>query len=139
MLITDISLKHRTTVLMIIFIIVVAGLYSYAALPRESAPDIKIPNIMITTFYEGASPSDMESLITRPLERRLKNLTDVEEMSSVSSEGLSFIMLEFTPEIDIDTALQKVRDKVDEAEQYLPDDLWDEPMVKEMSDRKSVV
>ncbi len=133
MLITNMSLRHRTTVLVLIVMIMIMGAYSYLTLPRESNPDIKIPMIMVITPYEGATPSDIESLITHPLERKLKNVTDVEEMISVSAEGLSHITLEFQPDINIDTALQKVREKVDEADQDLPDDLWDDPIVKEVS------
>jgi len=133
MLISNFSIKHRTTVFILIALIFAAGMMAYVSLPRESAPDIKIPFVSVTTMYEGASPSDIESLITRPIERKLKTLTDVKEMRSSSSEGMSSITLEFDPEIDIDTALQKVRDKVDQADPDLPEDLESDPMVKEIS------
>ena len=133
MLITDYSIRHRTTILVVIVIIAIAGTSAYMTLPRESAPDIQFPYIFVSTYYEGSSPSDMESLVTFPIERKLKNLTDVEQMESISSEGVSIIILEFAPEIDIDTALQKVRDKVDEAKPDLPDDIEDDPQVEELS------
>jgi len=132
MIISNYAIRQRTTILVLVVIILAAGLSSYLTLPRESAPDIEFPYIMVMSFYEGASPSDMESLVTFPIERKLKNLSDVKEMVSDSSEGSSMIWLEFEPEMDIDTALQKVRDKVDEAKQDLPSDL-DDPIVKEIS------
>lgn len=132
MIISDYSLKHRTTVVVLIILITLAGLSAYINLPRESTPDIEFPFIMVMSSYEGTSPSDMESLVTYPLERKLKNLSDIKKMVSNSSEGNSMIWLEFEPDVDIDTALQKVRDKVDEAKQDLPDDL-DDPVVKEVS------
>jgi multidrug efflux pump len=127
------AIDHRITVLVMLAMIVLMGLMSYRSLPRESAPDIKIPHVLISTNYEGASPSDMESLITRPIERKIKDLADVKEFTSTSAEGISSIDVEFFPDVDIDFALQKVRDKVDEATPDLPDDLQDDPFVKEIS------
>ena len=132
MIISNYAIRHRTTVLVLAFIITIAGLSAYMTLPRESAPDIEFPFILIMSHYEGASPSDMESLVTFPIERKLKNLTDVKETISISAESSSMITLEFEPDIDIDTALQKVRDKVDEAIPDLPADM-DEPATKEVS------
>ncbi|MCL5271286.1 MAG: efflux RND transporter permease subunit, partial [bacterium] len=133
MQITNYCIRHRTTIMILIVLITVAGLMSYVTLPRESAPDIKIPLILVMTTYEGASPSDVESLITRPLERKLKSLADVKEMQSNSAEGISMIDLEFEPDYDIDSALQKVRDKVDQAKSDLPEDLENDPTVGELS------
>ena len=133
MLISNYSIHHRTTILVVLTIIVITGMSAYMTLPRESAPDIEFPFITVVGSYEGASPSDIESLVTYPIERKLKNLTDVKKMESTSSEGSSVIFLEFEPGIDIDTALQKVRDKVDEAGPDLPDDMQDDPMVNEVS------
>ncbi|RME49888.1 MAG: efflux RND transporter permease subunit, partial [Deltaproteobacteria bacterium] len=80
----------------------------------------------------GVSPSDIETLVTQPLERELKELKDVEEMSSTSAEGISIITIEFTPEANIDEALQKVREKVDLARPDLPKDAED-PVITEIS------
>jgi len=132
MRLSNFAIQHRTTVLILALLIVVAGMMAYTTLPREAAPDIKIPYISVASHYEGASPSDMESLVTRPIERKLKTLTEMKEMRSTSSEGNSMILIEFEPDTDIDGALQKVRDKVNESKQDLPDDL-DDPTVAEVS------
>lgn len=126
------AINRRTTVVIMLILVITLGLIAYQRLPREAAPDIQIPNIMVMSNYEGASPSDIESLVTRPIERKLKSLADIKEMRSTSSEGNSMIMIEFQPDTDIDFALQKVRDKVDEAKGDLPGDL-EEPIVKEIS------
>jgi len=132
-MISDFAIDHRITVYVLVLVIISVGLESYLVLPREASPDITIPYVFVTTPYEGVAPSDIENLITIPLERKLKSLSDVEEMTSTSAEGISMISVEFTPDIDIDTALQKVRDKVDEAKPDLPDDLEDDPMVQEIN------
>lgn len=133
MLISNASIQRRVTVLVLLALIVISGMMSYNSLPRESAPEIEFPFIVVNTYYEGASPSDIESLITYPIERKLKNLTDVKKMTSQSSEAVSNITIEFEPGLDTDTALQRVRDKVDEAIQDLPSDLENDPSVNEVS------
>jgi len=115
-----------------VFIIIVTGSSSYMSLPREASPDITIPVIIVSTPYFGVSPSDMETLVTQPIEQELKNIGDVKEITSSSSEGISSITIEFEPNTDIDSALQKVRDKVDVAKTELPDDA-EEPVIQEIN------
>lgn len=133
MIINQLALKRHITVLVLAVIIVLAGFSAYFSLPRESSPDINIPYIFVTTTYEGVAPVDMEKLVTIPLERKLKGLDDLEEITSMSGDGLSSIVLEFAPSVDIDDALQKVRDKVDQASGDLPEDLDNDPLVTEMN------
>ncbi len=131
MIINKAALYRQSTVLVLLLLIVLAGAYSYAVLPRESSPDITIPYIFVTTDYEGVAPEDMETLVTIPLERKLKGISDTEEIRSVSDDGVSFIAIKFLPSVDIDDALQKVRDKVDQAKSDLPQDIPDDPVVSE--------
>jgi CzcA family heavy metal efflux pump len=133
MILNRFALKRQATVLALLVLIVVAGLYCYATLPRESFPDITIPYVFVTTTYEGVSPEDMEELITIPIERKLKGIDDVEEIRSTSAEGLSTVAIKFLPKVDLDDALQKVRDKVDQAEGDLPAELQDDPVIKEVN------
>ena len=133
MIVNELALKRHVPVLALLFFIVAGGLYCYLTLPRESFPDITIPYVFVTTKYEGVSPEDMEKLITIPIERKLKGLSDVEEIRSTSAEGISTVAVKFLPGIEIDDALQKVRDKVDQAMQDLPADLPDDPVIQEVN------
>lgn len=133
MIVNHLALRRQATVLALMIFIVLAGLYCYITLPRESFPDITIPYIFVTTTYEGVAPEDMEKLITIPIERKLKGLSDVEEIRSTSAEGLSTVAVKFLPKVDIDDALQKVRDKVDLAKSDLPADLPDDPVITEVN------
>ncbi len=133
MLISNVSIERRSTVLALMLIILIVGTYSYIVLPRESTPDITIPVVLVVTTYEGVTPGDIENLITHPLERKLKGLKDVEKMSSVSAEGSSMITIEFIPDVDINNALQWVRDKVDQAKGDLPKDLENDPSILEIN------
>lgn len=133
MLLSNIAIDRRSTVFALMLIILIVGIYSYIVLPRESTPDITIPIILVVTPYEGVSSGDIESLITHPIERKLKGLKDVEEVRSVSAEGASMITIEFNPDVDIDNALQWVRDKVDQAKGDLPTDLENDPSILEIN------
>ncbi len=132
MIISDAAIKNRTTVFVLIFGIVVCGLYSYIALPRESEPDVPIPFVIVTTTYEGVSPEDVETAVTMKIEKELQGLKGLEEIRSSSAEGTSLILIEFTPDIDIDDALQRVRDKVDRARGELPQEI-EEPTIREIN------
>ena len=133
MLLTNVAIHQRSTVFALMVISFVVGLYSYLTLPRESTPDITIPVVLVLTNHEGVAPADIETLITRPIERKLKGLKEVKELRSVSAEGSSMITIEFNPEVDIDNALQWVRDKVDQAKGDLPDDLENDPTITEIN------
>jgi CzcA family heavy metal efflux pump len=88
---------------------------------------------MVMTNYEGAASEDVENLITLPLERKLKSVKDVKEVRSVSAEGASMVEVEFDSDVIINDALQRVRDKVDEAKGDLPADLENDPLVLEIN------
>ncbi|NIR47375.1 efflux RND transporter permease subunit, partial [candidate division KSB1 bacterium] len=129
---TKFSLAHKPSIFVLIFIFVVMGFISYVSLPRESAPAISIPIVLVSTPYFGVSPGDIETLVTQPIERKVKEIADVKEIRSTSSEGMSTIEVEFNPDIDIDDALQKVRDKVDLAKSEIPEDT-EEPIINEIN------
>ena len=124
--------EHPTTVLVAVLASLYFGIVAYSTLPRESTPDITIPVVIVSTPYFGVSPEDIESLVTIPMERKLKDVKDVDKMTSTSYEGASAVVLEFDPDVDIDDALQKVREKVDAAEAELPEDAEDS-IVSEIS------
>ncbi len=133
MILSNLAIKKRTTVGVLIVVIILAGVMSYIGLPRESAPDIKQPIVQITTTFEGRIPEDVESLVTIKIENKLTGLKGLKEISSVSAEGVSMITTEFLPSVDIDSALQLVRDKVDLAKgDDFPEDA-DEPVITEVS------
>ena len=133
MILNQAALKRQVTVLTLMLFILIAGVYCYITLPRENFPDITIPYVFVTTTYEGVAPEDMEELITIPIERKLKGISDVEEIRSTSAEGISTVAVKFLPKVDIDDAVQKVRDKVDQAKKDLPAELHDDPVIQEVN------
>jgi len=129
---TSFAIDHRTSVVVLLFLIVLGGLISYARIPKESFPEMEIPTIAVNTLYPGVSPADMETLVTRPIEDELNTIGDIEELTSVSIEGYSTVMAEFSTDIDLEDALQKVREKVDLARPELPEDA-EEPSIMEFN------
>jgi len=122
MFVSDVAIKNKISVFVLTALLILMGAMSYITLPRESAPSITIPKIIVATPYFGVSPADIENLVTQPIEKRLKELSDVKEITSTSSEGISTVVVEFETDVDIDNALQKVREKVDLATTEIPED-----------------
>jgi multidrug efflux pump len=123
--ITSLAVGNRTAVLVLLVMITVGGLASYLSIPKESSPAIEIPMIAVNTLYPGVSPSDMESLVTRPIEEELNRIADLKELTSTSVEGYSSVVAEFETGVVIEDALARVREKVDLARSKLPSDAED--------------
>tara|TARA_B110000116_G_scaffold271318_1_gene291731 strand:- start:1153 stop:4575 length:3423 start_codon:yes stop_codon:yes gene_type:complete len=129
---TSWAIDHGTSVGVLLFFIIVLGVFSYRIIPRESFPEIEIPTIAINTVYPGVSPADIESLLTRPLEEELSTISDIKDLTSTSVEGYSSIVAEFEASVNLDEALQKIREKVDLAKAELPAEAED-PSILEFS------
>ncbi|MDA0843940.1 MAG: efflux RND transporter permease subunit, partial [Bacteroidetes bacterium] len=126
------AINNRISVMVLVALVAIMGTVSYLTIPKESFPNITVPNIFVVTLYPGVSPEDMESLVTRKLEDELGSISEIKEMTSTSTEGYSSVVLEFDTGIDIEEALQKVREKVDLAKAELPEDA-EEPLVQEVN------
>ncbi len=103
--------------------VAIFGLFSLSRLPIDLLPDIETNTIMVMTSYSGASASDIENNVTRPLENTLNSVENLKHITSKSSEGVSVITLEFEFGNDIDVLTNDVRDKLDMVTSYLPDEV----------------
>jgi multidrug efflux pump len=124
--------NNKVVIYIFTFIIVLAGISAYVSLPRESSPSIEIPYVFISTVYVGVSPEEIEKLVTMEIEKQVKAIPDIKQITSVSRESFSSVTIEFNPNIKIDDALQKVRDKISVAKANMPSDI-EEPMVTEVN------
>jgi len=129
------SIKNKMTVLVLIVMIFLGGLFSYTSMPREAFPEIVVPQIYVATPYPGNSALDIEKLVTRPLEKEINRISGVDEIVSSSIEGFSSIQVKFDFSVSPTEALRKVKDKVDKAlsDKDFPKDLPAEPTVEEMN------
>jgi len=105
---------------------------SYEGLPKELFPEVNIPFVMVQTVYPGNNPSDIENLVTRPIEKQIDGIKGIKKLTSTSMQDVSLISIEFTFDVDIKNALQDVKDAVDKAKTDLPNDLPDDPSVKDI-------
>ncbi len=128
---TSWAIDNRTSIFIITVIITLAGLMSYNSLPKEQFPDVTVPTIFVSTIYPGASPSDMEQLVTKPIEKQLKGISGVKKITSNSVQDFSSIIVEFNTDLDVGECKQKVKDGVDKAARDLPTDLLDDPAITE--------
>ncbi|OMH25944.1 efflux RND transporter permease subunit [Motiliproteus sp. MSK22-1] len=128
----DAALDRSRTVLLVLFFLLVAGIFAFITIPKESDPDIAIPIIYVSISHEGIAPEDAERLLVRPMEKELRNIEGIKEMRSVANEGHASVTLEFDAGFDAKQALLDVREKVDIAKSELPEST-DEPSVHEVN------
>ncbi len=119
-------------VLLLIVLVSTAGIYSFIKLPRESNPEVKIPIAIVSVAYPGASPSDIEELVTKKLEAKIAGLKGLDKVSSNSSNSVSVLTVEFNSDENIEDAVRRLKDKVDSVKPDLPEDAK-EPVVQEIS------
>jgi len=119
---TEISLKRPVFATVIILALVVLGMFSYQSLNVDEYPDVEIPVVGITVTYDGASPEQIESKVTKKIEESVSAVSGVEHISSTITEGTSLTIVEFTLETSAATAAQDVRDKVGSVVGQLPTD-----------------
>jgi len=124
------AIGRSRTVMVAFLVIVGAGVFSYRALPKQAEPDVSFPLIFVQIFLEGSSPEDVERLLIRPMEQELRSVDGLKKMVATASESNALIRLEFQPDVDINLALENVRDKVELASAKLPADA-EEPRVQE--------
>ena len=127
------SIDNKTSIYILTLFITFAGILSYIKLPKERFPDIVIPTIYVQTIYPGSSPKDIENLITKPIEKKIKYISGVKKLKSQSIQDFSIITVEFNTDVKVDDAKRKVKDEVDKAKADLPSDLQNDPTVMEVN------
>jgi multidrug efflux pump len=129
--IIETAMRRSRTVIMSLAVIIIAGVVTYASVPKEAEPDINIPIVYESMTHDGISPEDAERLLVRPMEQEIRNIEGIEEMIGNAYEGGASIQIEFDAGTDTDVALQDVRAKVDVAKAKLPSET-EEPVVMEI-------
>lgn len=127
----EFGVKKPFTNLMIFCAIVILALYSLSSLGVDSMPEIEVPSISVLSSYPGASPEDVESKVSEPLENELATTPGLEKITSRSVEGVSVVTLKFKWGTNLDAASNDVRDGIDKAKGDLPDipDEMDNPFI----------
>ncbi len=119
---SGLAIRRGVTFAMIFVLVIGFGLFSLSRLPIDLYPDITFPVVLVMSRYTGASPYDIETVISRPLENALSSVEGVKAISSVSRKGISLVVLEFDWGYDMDVAENDVRRALDWTEDDWPDD-----------------
>jgi multidrug efflux pump subunit AcrB len=109
------------------------GIFAYVKLGKEKFPDIVIPRIIVATVYPGTSPTDIENLVTRQIEKEIKGVNGVKKINSTSNQDYCIVDVEFKSGVDVQVAKQLIKDAVDKARTELPNDLPTDPTVQEVN------
>ncbi len=131
MALADLSVKRPTFITCIVLLMLAVGAFSITKLGVDLFPDVTFPIVFVSTPYQGAGPSEIETLVSKPIEDELSTLPGIKRLSSVSQEGVSQVIAEFTLETDVKFAEQQVRDRVGGVKHNLPKDI-DEPVIRRL-------
>lgn len=127
------AVDNAISIFLLAFVILILGISAYQQIPKEQFPEVDFPTVYINTPYFGNSAEDIESLVTRPVEREIQSVRGVKDIRSTSIQDYSVITVEFESDVDIDDATRKVKDAIDKAKGDLPSDLDAEPTVLDIN------
>jgi multidrug efflux pump len=130
---TSWSINNKTSIYIITLLLTIMGIFAYVKLGKEKFPDIVIPRIIVATVYPGTSPTDIENLVTRQLEKEIKGVNGVKKINSTSNQDYCIVDVEFNSGVDVQYAKQLIKDAVDKARTELPNDLPTDPTVQEVN------
>ncbi len=130
---STLAVDNGTSVFFLTMMILLFGVSAYVNMPKEQFPDAAFPTVFVNTVHFGNSATDIESLVTRPIEKELMSVTGIKDVKSTSMQDYSIITAEYITEIDMNDALRKTKDAVDKAKSELPNDLTRDPDVMEVN------
>lgn len=125
----DLSIKRPVFITCLFVLILAVGFLSLKMLPVDLFPNVTFPIVTVTTQYPGAGPGEVENLVSKKIEEELSSISGIKTLRSVSSEGVSTVIAEFTLKTDIKYAEQQVRDRTAAVRGKLPDDI-EEPVIR---------
>ncbi len=126
------SVKKPYTVLVAVVLVVVLGMVSFAKMSTDLLPNINLPYVIVMTTYPGASPETVEMVVTKPVEASMATVSNVEGISSVSSESYSMVILEFAQSADMNAASLEIRENLDQIKSYWDDSIGS-PIIMKMN------
>ncbi|MGN0355355.1 MAG: efflux RND transporter permease subunit [Muricoprocola sp.] len=124
------SVKKPYTVLVGVVLILILGYVSFTSMQTDLLPDMNLPYAIVYTTYVGASPEEVETVVTRPVEQSMATISNIENISSTSSENLSVVVLEFSQSANMDAVTIDIREKLDQVEAYWSDSVGSPVIMK---------
>ncbi|WP_407310369.1 efflux RND transporter permease subunit [Desulfosporosinus sp. SB140] len=119
------AIENKKIVLFLVVLAIIGGIYSYYIVPKQESPDVSSPAAMITTIYPGASPSDIETLVTKKIEDKVEEIDGYDYVESYSKNSASIVIVYLNNDADKDKAWRDLRDKIKDLKSDLPDGCQD--------------
>jgi HAE1 family hydrophobic/amphiphilic exporter-1 len=132
MKLAEVSIKRPSLVIVMLALLIIGGLFSYSQLNYELIPKFEVKVVTVSTIYPGASPSEVESTVSRKIEDAISSLEGIKKIQSKSYESLSVVIIQFNNEADVDFALNEAQRKINAIRSDLPDDI-EEPSLSQFS------
>ncbi len=124
------SVKKPYTVLVAVVLVIVLGVVSFTRMTTDLLPSISLPYVIVMTPYPGASPETVEMVVTKPVESSMATVSNIEGISSVSSENYSMVILEFSQSADMNAASLEIRENLDQIKSYWDDSVGNPIIMK---------
>lgn len=124
------SVKKPYTVLVAVVLVIVLGVVSFTKMTTDLLPNISLPYVIVMTPYPGASPETVEMVVTKPVEASMATVSNIEGISSVSSENYSMVILEFAQSTDMNGASLEIRENLDQIKSYWDDSVGNPVIMK---------
>lgn len=125
----ELSIKRPVFITCLFTLIIIAGTIALKSLSVDLFPNVTFPVVMVQTPYSGAGPSEIETLVTKPIEDEMASVSGIKALRSISQEGISIVIIEFSLSTDIKYGEQQVRDRVAKVKNKLPEDALD-PIIR---------
>lgn len=124
------SVKKPYTVLVGVILVIVLGIVSFTKMTTDLLPNISLPYVIVMTTYPGASPETVEMVVTKPVESSMATVSNIESISSISSENYSMVILEFSQSADMNAASLEIRETLDQIKTYWDDSVGNPIIMK---------
>ena len=133
------SITHQPVVWVVLFLVLAIGVHNYFTISQREDPEFKISVALIVTIWPGASAEKVERLVTEKLEDKFEEMTVTKEITSTTRESLSVIMVKVDYDCDVDMAWQKLRNKIGEVSDELPDNIIGPDVIDDFGDVTAMI
>lgn len=120
-MLSNFSVRKPYTVVVAVVLIIILGIVSFMNISTDLLPSINLPYSVIITSYAGASPEEVEMIVTKPIEQSMASISNIKSVRSVSREHVSLVILEFGESTNMDSAVIEMRESLDMLATYMPD------------------
>lgn len=124
------SVKKPYTVVVAVVLVIILGVVSFMHMTTDLLPEMTLPYAVVYTTYGGASPEEVETAVTRPVEQAMATISNIENIQSVSAENLSMVIMEFSQSTNMDSVTIEIRESLDQIAAYWPDEVGSPVIMK---------